>query len=56
MFQKRGIYLYQYSDSLSKLDDPFKPDKECFYNSKSDVNIADLYYKFDNKTYGICYL
>ena len=57
---RKGVYPYEYMDSLEKFDETSLPDKEAFYSSLNMENITDVDYRhvkrvfkeFNNKNLG----
>ncbi|KAG8238905.1 hypothetical protein J437_LFUL017477 [Ladona fulva] len=41
---RKGVYPYDYTDSLEKLDECFLPSKEMFFNALTGDNISDMNY------------
>lgn len=44
--ERKGVFCYEFMDSLEKLDFPRLPKKEDFYSSLSDSHISDAEYDF----------
>lgn len=46
LLERKGIYPYDYIDSIEKLNETQLPPKEFFYNKLTDSNISDEEYSF----------
>ena len=63
LLSRKGIYPYEYMDSLERFDETSLPDKEVFYSSlnKEDITNVDhrhtqgVFKKFNNKNLGDYY-
>ncbi|KAG1665131.1 hypothetical protein GQR58_019518 [Nymphon striatum] len=50
---RKGVYPYDYMDSLAKLDDTSLPPKNAFYSKLNDSNISDDDYKHAQSVWNI---
>lgn len=51
LLERKGVFCYDYIDSLSKLDECALPSKDKFYNSLTDSDISGEDYEFASKVW-----
>ena len=53
MLLRKGVYPYEYMDSLEKFDKNTLPPKEAFYNNFNSGDISDEDYKHVQKVWDV---
>lgn len=51
LLQRKGVFCYDYIDSLDRLNETTLPSKEMFYNKLNDNHITDAEYEFAKKVW-----
>ena len=51
LLKQKGIYPYDYMDSISKLDEPKLPPIEAFYSKLNDAGISNKEYQHAQKVW-----
>jgi hypothetical protein len=53
LLRKKGVYPYEYIDSIERLDETKLPPKEAFYSKLNDTNISDEDYSHAKKVWDV---
>ena len=53
LIQKKGVYLYEYMDSIERLSEIRLPPKEAFYSKLNYTNISDEDYDHAKKVWNV---
>ena len=48
---KKGVYPYEYMDSLERFDETPMPDKKAFYSNLNIKSIKDVDYRYAQKVF-----